>query len=161
VFENRMLRGIFGHERDEMAGEWRKLPNEKLRESYSSPSIIRIIKRKGMKRSGHAARMGEKRNVYRIFSGKPKIKSALGIPRCKGVDNIGMDLREVGWGDIDWSGLAQDRNIWRALVSSVLKLWVPQNAGKLLSGLTTGGLSSSTQQHTFRYYSKLFDAVFC
>jgi hypothetical protein len=76
------------------------------------------------------------------------------------VDNVGLDLREVGCRDIGWSGLVQDRNIWRALVSSVLNFWVPQNAGKLLSGLTTGGLSSSTQQHTFSY-CKLFDAVLC
>jgi hypothetical protein len=63
------------------------------------------------------------------------------------VDNIRMDLGEVGWGDVDWIGLAQDRNRWRAFVNSVLNLWVPWNAGKLSSGLTSSGLSGSAQLH--------------
>jgi hypothetical protein len=58
-----------------------------------------------------------------------------------------MDLGEVGWGDVDWIGLAQDRNRWRTLVNSVLNLWVPCNAGKLSSGVTSSGLSSSAQLH--------------
>jgi hypothetical protein len=64
------------------------------------------------------------------------------------VDNIRMDLGEVGWGDVDWIGLAQDRNRWRALMNSVLNLRIPRNAGKLWSGLTSSGLSTSVQLHT-------------
>jgi hypothetical protein len=90
--------------------------------------------------------MGEKRNTYRLLVGKPEGKRPLGRPRRRWVDNI-MDLGEVGWRDVDWIGLAQDRNKWRALVNSVLNLRVPYNAGKLSSGLTTGGLSSSAQLH--------------
>jgi hypothetical protein len=63
------------------------------------------------------------------------------------VDNIRIDLGEVGWGDVDWIGLAQDRNRWRALVNSVLNLRFPRNDGKLSSGLTSRGLSSSAQLH--------------
>jgi hypothetical protein len=78
---------------------------------------------------------------------KPEGKRPLGRPRCRWVDNIRMDLGEVGWGDVDWIGLAQDRNRWRALVNSVLNLRVPWNAGKLSSGLTSDGFSSSAQLH--------------
>jgi hypothetical protein len=63
---------------------------------------------------------GEKRNAYRLLVGKPEGKRPLGRPRCRWVDNIRMDLGEVGWGDVDWIGLAKDRNRWRALVNSVL-----------------------------------------
>jgi hypothetical protein len=69
--------------------------------------------------------MGEKRNAYRLLVGKPEGKRPLRRPRCRWVDNIGMDLGEVGWSDVDWIGLAQDRNRWRALVNSVLNLGVP------------------------------------
>jgi hypothetical protein len=121
VFENRVLRGIFGPKRDEVAGEWRQLHNEELR----IISIIRIIKSRRMRRAGHVARMGKKRNAYRILVGKPEGKRPLGRPRRRWVDNIRLDLGEVGWGDVDWIGLAQDRNRWRALVNSVLNLRVP------------------------------------
>jgi hypothetical protein len=69
--------------------------------------------------------MGEKRNAYRLLVEKPEGKTPLGRPRHRLVDNIRMDLGEVGWSDVDWIGLAQDRNRWRALVDSVLNLWVP------------------------------------
>jgi hypothetical protein len=69
--------------------------------------------------------MGEKRNAYRLLVGKPDGKRPLGRPRRRWVDNIKRDLGEVGWGDVDWIGLAQDRNRWRALVNSVLNLQVP------------------------------------
>jgi hypothetical protein len=108
VFENRMLRGIFGPKRDEVIGGWRKLHNEELHNLYCSPSMIRIIKSRGMRWVEHVARMGEKRNAYRILVGKPEGKKP--IPRCRWEDNIKMDLREIGWGDMDWSDLAQDRN---------------------------------------------------
>jgi hypothetical protein len=76
--------------------------------------------------------MGEKRNAYRLFVGKPAGKRPLWRPRCRWVDNIRMDLGVVGWGDVDWIGLAQDRNRWRALVNLVLNLRVPWNAGKTI-----------------------------
>jgi hypothetical protein len=69
--------------------------------------------------------MGEERNAYRLLAGKPEGKRQLGRPRRMWVDNIRMDLREVGWGDVDWIGLAKDRNKWRAVVNSVLNLRVP------------------------------------
>jgi hypothetical protein len=83
---------------------------------YFSPSIIRIIKSRRMKLAGHVARMGEKRNAYRLLVGKPEGKSPLGRPRRRWVDNIRIDLGEVGWGDVDWIGLAQDRNRWREIL---------------------------------------------
>jgi hypothetical protein len=89
----------------------------------------------------------EKRNGYRLLVGKPEGKRSLGRPRCRWVDNIRMDFEEVGWGDVDWIGLAQDRNRWRAPVNMIMNLRVPRNAGKLSSGLTTGGLLSSVQLH--------------
>jgi hypothetical protein len=125
VFENRVLRMIFGPRRDEMAGEWRKLHNEELRDLYSSLSITRIIKSRRMRWAGHVARMEENRNAYRLLVGRPEGKRPLGRPRRRWVDNIGMDLGDVGWGDVDGIGLAQDRNRWRAVVNSVLNLRVP------------------------------------
>jgi hypothetical protein len=77
--------------------------------------------------------------------GKPEGKTPLGRPRRRWMDNIRMDPGEVGWGDVDWIRLAKDRNRWRALVNSVLNLRVPWNVGKLSSGLTSSGLSSSVQ----------------
>jgi hypothetical protein len=125
VFENRILRRIFGPKKDEVTGEWRKLHNKELRDLYSSPSTIRIIKSKRMRWAGHVARMEEKRNAYRLLVGKPEGKRPLGRPGRRWVDNIRMDLGEVGWSDVDWISLAQDRNSWRALVNSVLNLRVP------------------------------------
>jgi hypothetical protein len=81
VLENRVLRRIFGPKRDEVTGEWRKLHNEELRDLYSSPSIIRIIKSRRMRWAGHIARMGEKRDAYRLLVGKPVGKRPLGRPR--------------------------------------------------------------------------------
>jgi hypothetical protein len=101
------------------------LHNEELHDLYSSPSIIRIIKSRRMRLAGHVAQMGEKRNAYRLLVGKPEGKRPLGRPRRRWLDNIRMDLGEVGWGDVDWIGLAQDRNRWRALVNSVLNLRDP------------------------------------
>jgi hypothetical protein len=125
VFENRVLRRIFGPKRDELTGEWTKQHYEELRDLYSSPSIIRIIKSRRMRWAGHVARMGNKRNAYRLLVGKPEGKRPLGRPRRRWVDNIRMDLGEVRWGDVDWIGMAQDRKRWRAVVNSVLNLRVP------------------------------------
>jgi hypothetical protein len=80
VFENRVLRRIFRPKRDEVTGEWRKLHNEELRDLYSSPRIIRIIKSRRMRWAGHVACMGEKRNSYRLLLGKPEGKRTLGRP---------------------------------------------------------------------------------
>jgi hypothetical protein len=91
VFENRVMR-IFGPKRDEVTGERRKLHNEELHDLYSSSSIIRIIKSWRLRWAGHLARMGEKRNAYRLLVGKPEGKRPLGRPRCRWVDNIRMYL---------------------------------------------------------------------
>jgi hypothetical protein len=90
VFENRVLRGIFGPKRDGLTGRWRKLHNEEIHNLYSSPSIIRIIKSSRMRWAGHVARMGEKRNVYMLLVGKPEGKRPLGRPRRRWIDNIKM-----------------------------------------------------------------------
>jgi hypothetical protein len=92
---------------------------------YSSPRIIRIIKARRMIWAGHVTRMGEKSNAYKMLVGKPEGRRPLGRLRRRWLDNIMMDLVEVGWGDVDWIGLAQDRDRWRALVNSVLNLRVP------------------------------------
>jgi hypothetical protein len=102
-----------------------KLHNEELRDLYSSSRIIRIMKSRRMRWADHAARIVEKRNAYRLLVGKPEEKRPLLRPRRRWVGNIRMDLGEVGWGDVDWIGLAQDRNRRRALVNSVLNLRVP------------------------------------
>jgi hypothetical protein len=123
--ENRVLSRIFGPKRDEVTGEWRKLHNEELHDLYSSPSIIRIIKARMKRWAGHIDQMGEKRNTYRLLVGTPERRRPLGRPRHRWLDNIRMDLVEVGWGDMDWIGLTQDRDRWRTLVNSVLNLQVP------------------------------------
>jgi hypothetical protein len=98
----------------------RKLHNEELRDLYSSPSIIRIIKSRRMRWAGHVARMGEKRNAYRLLVGKPEAKRPLGRPR-----RLWVDLLEIGWGGVNLIGLALDRDKWRALVNADMNLWVP------------------------------------
>jgi hypothetical protein len=125
VFESRVLRKIFGPKMDEVTGEWRKLHNEELHDLYSSPSIVRIIKSRRMKWAGHVARMGEKRNAYELLVGKLEGKRPLDRPRRRWADSIRMDLGVMGLGDVDWIGLAQYKNRWRALVNSVLNLRVP------------------------------------
>jgi len=77
-----------------------------------------------MRWAGHVAHMGEERGVYRVLLGKPEGMRPLGRPRLRWVDNIRMDIQEVGCGYLDWIGLAQDRDRWRTLVSAVMKLWV-------------------------------------
>jgi len=78
-----------------------------------------------MRWAGHVARMGEERGMYRVLVGKLEGKRPLGRPRCRWVDNIRTGLQKVGCGYMDWIGLAQDRDRWRTLVSTVMKLWVP------------------------------------
>ena len=116
---------MIGPRRDEVTGEWRRLHNEELNGLYSSPNIVRVIKSRRMRWAGHVARMGEERGAYRVLVGKPEGARPLGRPRRRWVDNIRMDLQEVGCGYGDWIGLAQDRDGWRKLVSAVMNLRVP------------------------------------
>jgi len=92
VFENMVLRRIFGPRRDEVTGDWRRLHNEELNDLYSSPNIVRVIKLRRMKWAGHVVLMGEERGVYRVLVGKPELKRPLRRPRRRWVDNIRMDL---------------------------------------------------------------------
>jgi hypothetical protein len=108
VFENRVLRRIFGPKSDEVTGEWRRMHKEELNALYSSPNIIWVIKSRRMRWAGHVACMGEGRGAYRILVGRP-----LGRPRHRWEDNIKMDLQEVGWGSMDWIDMAQDRDRWQ------------------------------------------------
>jgi hypothetical protein len=84
-----------------------------------------MIKPRMMRWAGHVARMGGKRNAYRILVGKPEEKRPLGRPRHRWVDNIKMYLKEIGWGGMDWMDMPQVRDQWRALVNTVMNLWVP------------------------------------
>jgi hypothetical protein len=120
VFENRVLRRIFGPNRDEVTGEWRKLHIEDLHILYSSPNIIRQIKSRRLRWTGHVARMEEERNVYKVLMGKPEGKRPLGRPGRRWEYGIRMDLREIGWGSVEWIQLAQDRDRWRAVVNTVM-----------------------------------------
>ena len=125
VFENRVLRRVFGPKRDELTGESRKLHNEKLNDLYTIPSIVRVVKSRRMRWGGHVAHMLEGRGVQRGLVGKPDGKRSLGRPRCRWEDNINNDLQEVGGGRGDWMELAQDRDGWRALVGTVRNFRVP------------------------------------
>ena len=116
VFENWMLRRIFGPKRDEITGDWRKLHREELND-------VQLIKSRTMRWAGHAARMGERGGVYRVLVGKPEGKGQLARPRWE--DNIKMDLQEVGCEGMDWADLAEDRDRWQALVNAVMNLQVP------------------------------------
>jgi hypothetical protein len=115
-----LLRRIFGPKRDEVTGEWRKLHNKELQDLYSSPLLV-AEDEMGEPCSTNGAKM----NSYRLLVEKPEGKRPLGRPRRKWADNIRMNLGDVGWGDVDWIGLAKDRNRWRALVNSVLNLRFP------------------------------------
>jgi hypothetical protein len=146
VFENRVLRRIFGPKRNGVTGRWRKLHNEELHNLCSSSSIITIIKSRRMRWAGHVARMGEKRNVYMLLVGRPEGKRLLGRPRRRWMDNIKMDLLEIGLNVVDWIGLARDRYSSCELgnePSGSIKCW------ELPSGCTTCGLSNGTQLHRF------------
>ena len=99
--------------------------NEELNDLYSSPNIVWVIKSNRMRCTGHVALMDEERGAYRVLVGKPEGKKPLGRPRRRWVDNIRMDLQEVGCGYVDWIGLAQDWDRWRKLVSAIMNLRVP------------------------------------
>jgi hypothetical protein len=107
VFENTVLRRIFGPKRDEVTGEWRKLHNEELHNFYSFPNIIRQIKSRRMRSAGHAARMGQDTKLYKIWVGRPERKRPPRRPRRKWQDGIEMNLRGIGWGGGGlWSGFS-------------------------------------------------------
>ena len=125
VFENRVLRRIFGPKRDGVTGEWRKLHNEELNDLYSSPNTARVIKSRRMRWAGHVARMEEGRVVTKVLVGKPEGKRPLGRPRRRWEDNIKMNLQDLGRGCGDWMELVKDRDRWRALVSTVMNFGVP------------------------------------
>jgi hypothetical protein len=124
VFENRLLRRIFGLKRDE-DGSWRKLHNDKLHSLYSSPNIVRVIKSRGMRWAEHVACKEEGRGVYKVLVVRPEGKRPLGRQRRRWEDNIKMNPREIGFDGANWIPLAQDRVHWRAFVSTVMNLRVP------------------------------------
>jgi hypothetical protein len=105
---NSYLKCIFGLKRDEVPGGWRKLHNEELHNLYSLPSIIRTRKSRRMRWAGHVARMWRKRGAYSILIGKPAGNRPLGRQRCRWVESIQMNLREIGWGGLGWSDLVQE-----------------------------------------------------
>jgi hypothetical protein len=126
VFENRVVRRIFGIKKDEVMGEWRKLHSEELHNLCSSPDISRQVKSRRMRWAGHVARMVEERKVYKVLVGKPEGKRPLGRPRHRWEDGIRMDLREIGFlGGVNWIRLAQDRDRWRAVMN--LRVLAPRS----------------------------------
>jgi len=125
VFENRLLRRVFGPKRVEVTGEWRKLHNEEPNDLSSLPNIVWVVKSRRMRWAGHVARMGEGRGVYRVLVGKPEGRRPLGRPRHRWEDNSKTDHQEVGGGFGVWMELAQDTDRWRALVSTLMNFRVP------------------------------------
>jgi hypothetical protein len=112
-----------------VTGGWRKLHNEELRDLYSSPNIIRMIKSRKKRWTGHVAELG-KRNACRLLVGEPQGKRPLGRASLRWEYNIKMDLGEIGWGGVDSIVLAQDKDRYSGLVNKVMNLLVPYNVGK-------------------------------
>ena len=123
MFENEVIKKIFGAMREEITGEWRKIHNTELHALYSF-NIIRNLKSRRLRWAGHMEHMEQSRNAYRVLVGKPESKRTLGRPRRRWEDNIKMDLRKVGCDPRDWIALAEDRDQWRAYVRAVMNLWV-------------------------------------
>jgi hypothetical protein len=128
VFDNRVLRRLFGSKRDEVTREWSKLHNEELSDLYSLPNIVPVVKSRRMRWAEHVVRLGEGTGVHRVLVGKSEGKRPLGRPRRRWEDNIKTDIQEVGCCG-DWMDLAQDRNRCWALVSTVMNLRVPKMRG--------------------------------
>ena len=133
MFENGVLRRIFGPRRIEVTGEWKKLHNEELNDLYSSPNTFRWIKSRRIKWPAHVARMEERRGLYSVLVEKREGKRRLGKPRHRWEYNIKMELQEVGCGVTDWIELAEDRDRWRALVSAGNEPSATIKCGKFLS----------------------------
>jgi len=129
VFENRVLKRIFGPKKDKVTGKWRKLHNEELKDLYSSRNTVPVIKSR-MRWVGCVACRGERRGEYRVLVGRPEGKRPLGRPRHRCEDN---NLQEVGCGDMDWINLTKDWDRWWALVKAVKNLRIPQNVGNFLT----------------------------
>jgi len=125
VFENGVLRRIFGPKKGDVTEEWRKLHNEELNVRYSSSSIVRVIKSRIMRRAGHVECMKESKDGYRGLVEKPEGKRPLRKSRHRCEENIKIDFQEVGCEGMDWIDLAQDKDSWRALVNAVMILLVP------------------------------------
>ena len=125
VFENRVLKRIFGPMSDEVTGEWGKLHNEELDDLYCSPNIIWVIKSRGMRWAGHVACIGERRGAYMVLVGILDVTRTLGRTRGRWEDNIKMDLQEVGWGTKDWTEVVQNRDKCWETVNAVMNLRVP------------------------------------
>ena len=115
VFENRVLRRIFGRKRDGVTGEWRKLHNDELNDLYPSPNIVRVIKSRRLRWARRVARMEEGRGVHKVLVSKPEGKRPLGRPKHRWEDNIKMGLQEMRRGFVEWMDLGEDRDSWRAL----------------------------------------------
>ena len=125
MFENKVLRRIFGTKRNKITGERIKLHNGEMHALFSSPNIIGNLKSRRLRVTGHVARMEQSRNAYRVLVEKPAGKRPLGRPRRRWEDNIKMNLRKVGCDPRDWIALAEDRDQWRAYVRAVMNLRVP------------------------------------
>jgi hypothetical protein len=147
VFENRVLKRIFGNKRHEVKGEQRRLHNKELYALYSSPNVIWVIKSRRLRWAGHVARIGERRGAYRALVRKHEGRRLLGRPRHIWEDNIKMDLEEAGWVGIDWIDLAENRDRWWALVNTMMSIRVLQNMGNFLSSLGCISFSGRTLLH--------------
>ena len=126
VFENKVLRKIFGTKKDEVGWEYRKLHNHELEELYKSPSIVRIIKSRRLRWAGHVARMSEERTARTIFAQKPRSKRPLGRPTRRWKDNVLQDLEEIGRNQVPWTEFAQNRVEWRSCVEAAMNFRVPR-----------------------------------
>jgi hypothetical protein len=124
VFENTVLRRIFGPKREE-EGSWTELHNDKLHSLYSSPNIVRMIKSRRMRWDGQVTRMGKGTGVYSVLVRRLEGKKLLGRPRHRWEDNINMDLRETGIDGATWIRLARDRVQWQTFVNMLMNLRVP------------------------------------
>ena len=143
-----MLRRIFGPERDEVTDEWRILHNYEIYDLYSSPDIVRVIKSRKMRWTGHVARIWEMRGAYRAVVGRPEGKRPLGRPGCRWKDNIKIYLQEWDGGGghgLDWCG--QNRDRWRGVLKAVMNLRFPDNAGNFLTSWEPVSFSRNTVLH--------------
>jgi len=105
-----VLRKIFGHKRDEITGDWRKLHNKELNDLYYSPNIVQVIKSREMRREGHVARKGDRRGAYGVLVEKPEGKIPLEGRRRRWEYNIKIDVEEVGWRGLEWTNLAPNKD---------------------------------------------------